>query len=56
MLGWLESSAGCERNLGRTQLFAHRLTALRLPPGGSSATEQKYGVNSRYESDWLGYL
>jgi len=50
MLGWLESSAGCERNQGGTQLFTHRLATLRLPSGGSSAAEQRYVVNSRYES------
>jgi len=45
-VGGLENSAGCERNLGRTQLFTHRLAALRLPPGGSSAAEHQYVVNS----------
>jgi len=39
-VGWLESYAGCGRNLGRTQFFTHYLAALRLPPGDPSAAEK----------------
>jgi len=45
-VGGLEDSAGCERDLGKTNFsctawrhWGYRLAALRLPPSGSSVAE-----------------